>query len=206
VKLAALLPALFAVPLLVAQTADDARALLGSAISAEKAGNARAAVRQFEKLLHANPPADVAGQARLELLRIHQRREDWWAAAEQLRELRKLAPDDSEYAYELGAVYQNLSKWAFERLQSLAPNGARTQQMLGEQYGIAGEREKAIRAFRQAIAADPKLAGSHLALAVIYAQLGKRTEALAEIDQELAISPQSAAARQIRQGITGPTP
>ena len=205
-KLAALLWGSFAVSLLLAQTPDDARALLGSAIAAEKAGNAPSAVRQFEKLLHANPPADVAGQARLELLRIHQRREDWWAAAEQLRELRKLAPNDSEYAYELGAVYQNLSKWAFERLQALAPHGARTQQMLGEQYGISGEREKSVRAFRQAIAADPKLAGSHLALAVIYAQLGKRTEALAEIDQELAIAPQSAAARQVRQAIRDATP
>jgi len=78
--------------------------------------------------------------------------------------------------------------------------------MLGEQYGVAGEREESVRAFRQAIAADPKLAGSHLALAVIYAQLGKRTEALAEIDQELAIAPQSAAARQVRQAIRGATP
>jgi tetratricopeptide (TPR) repeat protein len=206
VKVAALWPGVFAFSLLLAQSPDDARSLLGSAIAAEKAGNAPAAVRQFEKLLHANPPAEIAGQARLELLRIHQRREDWWAAAVQLRELRKLAPNDSEYAYELGAVYQNLSKWAFERMQALEPRGARTQQMLGEQYGIAGEREKAIRAFRQAIAADPKLAGSHLALAVIYGQLGKRTEALAEIDQELAIAPQSATARQVRRAITGATP
>jgi tetratricopeptide (TPR) repeat protein len=205
-KLAALLSGSFAVSLLLAQSQEDARALLGSAISAEKAGNVPAALRQFEKLLHANPPADIAGQARLELLRIHHRREDWWAAAEQLRELRKLAPDDSEYAYELGAVYQNLSKWAFERMQALAPQGARTQQMLGEQYGIAGEREKAIRAFRQAIAADPNLAGSHLALAVIYARVGKRTEALAEIEQELAIAPQSAAALQVRQAIAGAAP
>ncbi len=120
--------------------------------------------------------------------------------------MRRLAPNDPEYAYQLGAVYQNISKWAFNRMQEQAPQGARTQQMLGEQYSIAGEREKAIGAFHQAIAADPKLAGSHLALAMIYMQLGKRTDALAEIGQELAIAPQSAVARQVREAITGVTP
>ena len=194
------------VSLLCAQSANDVRVLLKSATSAETAGDMPAAVREFEKVLHSDPPADVAGQARLELLRIHQKSGDSWKAAEQLRELRKLTPGEPEYAYELGAVYQNLSKWAFERMQALAPQGARTEQMLGEQYSIAGEREKAIAAFRRAIAADPKLAGSHLALAMIYVQLGKRTDALSEIDQELGVAPQSAAARQVRQAITSTTP
>lgn len=196
----------FAVSLLCAQPANDVRTRLQSAISAEKAGDLPAAVRQFETILHADPPPDVAGQARLELSRIHQKSGDWWKAAEQLRQLRKLAPDEPEYAYELGTVYQNLSKSAFERMQALAPQGARTQQMLGEQYSIAGEAEKAIGAFRRAVAADPKLAGSHLALAMIYMQLGKRSDALAEIDRELAVAPQSAVARQIRQSLTSTTP
>jgi tetratricopeptide (TPR) repeat protein len=205
VKTGALL-GFFAVPLLCAQSASDVRALLQSAISAEKAGDTPAAVRRFEKVLRSDPPADVAGQARLELLRIHQKSGDSWKAAEQLRELRKLAPGEPEYAYELGAVYQNLSKWAFERMQALAPQGARTEQMLGEQYSIAGEHEKAIAAFRRAIAADPKLAGSHLALAMIYVQLGKRADALAEIDRELAVASQSGVARQVRQSITESKP
>jgi tetratricopeptide (TPR) repeat protein len=196
----------FAVSFLLAQPASDVRTLLQSAISAEKAGDLPAAVRQFEQVLHADPPVDVAGQARVELLRIHQKSGDWWKAADQLHQLRKLAPGEPEYAYELGAVYQNLSKWAFERMQTLAPQGARTQQMLGEQYSIAGEREKAIGAFRRAVAANPKLAGSHLALAMIYMQLGKRSDALSEIDQELAVAPQSALAKQVRQSITGATP
>lgn len=177
--------------------ANDLRAMLDSARAAQRAGNVQEARRKLEQILKGDAPADVAGQARLDLLRIHQRNGDWWEAAGQLRELRKLAPQEPEYAYQLGVAYQNLSRAAFDRMQAVAPKSARMQQLLGEQYTIAGEREKAITAFQQAIEADPKLAGSHLALAMIYAQGGKRAEALAEIDQELAIAPESAVAKQL---------
>jgi tetratricopeptide (TPR) repeat protein len=197
---------LFAGSLVFAQPPVDPRAMLQSATAAKKSGDVTSAMRQFEKILRTDPPAEIAGQARLELLRIHQKSGDWWKAAEQLRELRKLAPQDPEYAYQLGAVYQSLSRQAFDRMQAFAPEGARTQQMLGEQYSVVGEREKAIAEFRKAIGADPKLAGSHLALAIIYMQLGKRVDALGEIDQELAIAPQSVVARQVRQSIAGSTP
>ena len=45
---------------------------------------------------------------------------------------------------------------------------------------------------------DPKLAGSHLALAVLYMQTGNRTQALAELDLELAIAPQSSPAKALK--------
>jgi tetratricopeptide (TPR) repeat protein len=149
---------------------------------------------------------DTEGQARLQLLRIYQKEQDWWEAARQLERLRELAPKDPEYAYQLGVAYQNMSKSAFERMKDLDSHSARVQQTLGEQYSIAGDQQKAIAAYRRAIEADPKLAGSHVALAMIYAQVGKPDEAKAEINRELEISPNSALARQIFQMFAGGKP
>jgi tetratricopeptide (TPR) repeat protein len=196
-----------ALALLLASIAPGfAQTALQAAIVAEKAGQTQSAIKQFHEILRASPAPEIAGQARLELVRIHQRRGEWWESAEQLRELRKLAPHQAEYAYQLGVAYQNLSKWAFERMRTIAPTAARTEQMLGEQYSIGGETDKAIAAYRKAIAADPKLAGSHLALAVAYLRAGKRDDAKTEIDKELEIAPESAVAKQVREAIVGGTP
>ena len=184
--------------------AADPNARLQSAISAEKAGQTQAAIRQFQELLRTAPPTAVAGQARLELVRIHGRRGEWWEAAGQLQELRKMAPAETEYAYQLGIVYRNLSKSAFEHLRSVGPQSARFQQMLGEQYSVGGDTGKAVEAFSQAIQADPKLAGSHLALSIIYWRAGKRDQALAEIDREIEIAPESLVAQRVRQAIAQP--
>jgi len=182
---------------------SNPRAALQSAVAAERAGKTDIAIHQFQAILRSAAPPEIAGQARLELVRIHGRRAEWFEAAEQLQELRKLAPNDAEYAYELGVVYRNLSKAAFEHMQSTAPQSARVQQMFGEQYAVAGDTGKAIAAYERAAAADPKLAGSHLALAVIYLRARKGDQALAEIDKELAIAPESAVARQVRLAIVG---
>jgi tetratricopeptide (TPR) repeat protein len=179
---------------------------LQSAIAAEKAGRTQSAIKQFHDILRATPAPEIAGQARLELVRIHQRRGEWWESAEQLRELRKLAPQEAEYAYQLGLAYQNLSKWAFERMRTIAPSSARTGQILAEQYSVRGEIDKAVAAYNNAIAADPKLAGSHLALAILYLRAGKREDAKIEIDRELEIAPESAMAKQVLNAIAGETP
>ena len=185
---------------------QSAAALLQTGIGAAKAGRTGAAIQAFQEALRGSPPREVAGQARLELLRIFERRSDWWEAAGQLRELRKLAPEEAEYAYRLGVVYRNLAKSAYEQMRAAGPDSARFQQLLGEQLSAAGDTEKAVAAFQRAIAADPKLAGSHLALSVVYLRANKRDEALAEIDLELAVAPESAIARQVRQAISGAKP
>jgi Tfp pilus assembly protein PilF len=86
-------------------------------------------------------------------------------------------------------------------MRTIAPASARTQQMLGEQYSITGEAGKAVAAYTAAIAADPTLAGSHLALAVLYLRQGNRENATSEIQKELEIAPDSAAAKQVLQAI-----
>lgn len=181
----------------------DPGARLQQALSAEKAGRTDAAVRQFRAVIADAPPPEIEGQARLELTRIHETRGEWWEAVEQLRRLRQLAPNEPEYAYQLGVAYRSLSKWAFERVRTLAPESARMQQMLGEQHSIAGDPVKAIAAFERAAAADPKLPGSHLAMAVLYLRQNQRDQARAEIDKEIEIAPDSAVAKQVREMIAG---
>ena len=186
--------------------AVDPSVRLKSAVAAAKAGRTQAAIRQFREILAGSPPLEIEGQARLELVRIYDHSGQWWDAAEQLRALRKIAPNDSEYAYQLGLAYRNLSKQAFEMMRTGAPDSGRFHQMMGEQYAVAGEPEKAIAAFERAISADPKMPGSHLALAVIYIRAQKPDLARAEIEKELAIAPESAAARQVQAALTGGPP
>jgi tetratricopeptide (TPR) repeat protein len=202
-KYSALVALFLASRLLAYGAADDARAALQSAIAAEKAGKIQAAIQQFQAILQKAPPPDIEGQARLELVRIHETRHEWWQAAEQLQKLRILAPGEAEYAYQLGVVYRSLSKSAFERMQAIAPQSARVQQMFGEQYALSGDSRKAIAAYQRAIQADPRLPGSHLAIAVIYLRERKRSDALSEVGKELEIAPTSAVAKQMRQAILG---
>ena len=192
--------------LLAQAPAATPRAQLESAMATARSGHLDTAVKQFESILRAAPPLEIAGQAHLELARIYQRRSDWQQAAVEWAALRKLAPNEPEYAYQLGMSYQYLAKWAFERMHSIAPQSARTQQMLGEQLAVIGKQEQAIAAFERAIAAEPQLAGSHLALAMIYLQADKREAALAEIDRELELTPENAAAKQLRQAVAGAKP
>ena len=186
--------------------AEDPKAMLDRAISLARSGKTADAIRQFQAVIKSGAPAAITGQARLELVRLYEGRSDWANAVEQLEALRKLAPQDAEYAYQLGIAYRNLSRWAIVRMQAAAPGSARVKQIEAEQYAIAGDFVRATKRYQDAVAADPNLPGSHLALAMIYLRTGRRDEALAEIDRELTVSPDSAVAKQMRQalGARGP--
>ena len=183
----------------------DPQSTLTAATAAIKSGTVQAGVRQLEDLVRRPVPVKIQGQARLELVRVYQVNGQYWDAIRHLRELRKLAPRDAELAYQLGMAYRNLSKWAFEQMKAANPVSARVQQILGAEYAVSGAPAKAISAFKKAIEAEPSLPGSHLGLASLYAQSGRRKEALAEVDRELEVSPESAAARALRQALVGIT-
>ena len=127
------------------------RAQLEAGMAAAQAGKIDTAVKQFEAILRGNPPLEVAGQAHLELARIYQLRGDWWQAATQWEALRKLAPNEPEYAYQLGLAYRYLSKWAFERMNALAPRvGARAAdaRRATRGRGETGEGDRGVPASR----------------------------------------------------------
>ena len=184
------------------QQAAAAPGTLPAAVEASRAGRTTEAVQQLRAIVRKGP-AEAAAPARVELVRIYSRKGEWLAAAEQLEELRKSDPANPEYAYELGVAYRNISQSAFLRVKEKAPESARFKQMEAEQLAAIGSVDLAIRRYRDAVAADPKLPGSHLGMAVLHLRSGRKPEALAEIAKELEITPESAVAKQIKASLEG---
>ena len=60
---------------------------------------------------------------------------------------------------------------------------------IGSAYYLAGRPEEAIAPLKQFLTHYPNLLGGHLALAAVYSELGKETEAKAEAAEVLRINP-----------------
>jgi tetratricopeptide (TPR) repeat protein len=138
---------------------------------------------------------------REQLARAYERAGRPAAAIEQYRAMRDAAPDDAESAYQLGRAYLRLSEWAMQRLRDIDPGSARLYQALGHNYRVQGRADLAVRAFERAAQADPKLPEVHLALAQIHAEQKSWASARVEIERELAIVPESAAALALQRRI-----
>jgi adenylate cyclase len=63
-------------------------------------------------------------------------------------------------------------------------------QPLGLSYMITDRLDEAVEAYKRGVVRNPDFLGHHLALAGIYAQLGREEEAQAEVNEVLRISPQ----------------
>jgi len=81
-------------------------------------------------------------------------------------------------------------------LARINPDSARLHQALGQEYALQGKYDSAIAAYRQAARSDPKLPEIHLALALLLLELKQFDQALAEINLELALFPESKAAME----------
>jgi tetratricopeptide (TPR) repeat protein len=122
-------------------------------------------------------------------------------AVDELQKLVVLAPDNAEYAYQMGKALAKLSGWSLQQLSRVNPNSARLQQALGQEYAIQGKYDRALAAYQQAARADPKLPEIHLGMGLILLQLKKFDEALAQVQQELALVPDSKMAADTRTRI-----
>jgi tetratricopeptide (TPR) repeat protein len=170
------------------------RVVLGGSLLA--LGRVAEATAELERALKRLPKERLA---REQLAHAYTRGGNPAAAIEQYRALRELAPDDPEYAYQLGRAYLRLSEWAMQRLREIDSGSARIYQALGHNYRVQGRADLAARAFERAAQADPKLPEIHLALAQIHLEQKNYDEARKEIDRELAIVPESAGARALKQ-------
>jgi len=178
------------------------RILMGASLLA--LGKTPEATRELELAVKLQPKEPLA---RLELAKAYARAENFPARTEQLRALRKLAPQEPEYAYQLGDSYLKMAGWCAREIARIGPGSARMYQILGENYRVqSGSMERAVRAYQRAAQADPTLPGIHQALAEIYLEQGKDFDARREIEQELAIVPESSAALALKQKLAGGPP
>ena len=99
-----------------------------------------------------------------------------------------------------------MAQWCLEQMRRIDPQSPRIAESLAEAYRAQGRTAEAIRSYQRAARADPRLPGIHLALAQIYLEQTKVEEARHEIELELAIVPESLAAKAVRQRINSEQP
>jgi predicted Zn-dependent protease len=138
---------------------------------------------------------------RLQLADAYERTGNVLGLVHEYRALAAREPQNGEYAYRLSKAYLRLAQWSYERIRAIDPNSARLGQALAEQYLAQGRSDLAIGALEEAARAAPKLPGIHLALARIHADGGRWDPAAAAVARELAIAPESAAARELQRAI-----
>jgi len=177
-------------------TFGPARLLAGSSLLA--LGRPREAVTELQRAVKLMPN-EVA--AHRQLAEACERAGDVPCLARALKTAAALAPNDPESLYRLGKAYLRLSQWAYQRIQRIAPQSARLSEALGREMIEQGRLDDARYAYEQAVQKGPTLPGLHLALARIHFESRRFDEALAEVERELAIVPESAAARALKGAI-----
>lgn len=163
---------------------------------AQSGGRPGPGIAKLEKRVAASP-GDAA--ARVALVRAYTRTGNLEGRLDQLRALRKLAPEEPEFLYLLGRAYTELSARYYRRIFTINPNAARYHQTIGENYFLEGRYNRAIPALEAAAKAGPGIPGVHLLLARIYVKQGKRAAALEELGRELTVMPSSAMALALRR-------
>jgi tetratricopeptide (TPR) repeat protein len=156
------------------------------------------AVRELRRAVALMPDEPAA---RLQLANAYEASGNWIGAAEELQKLVALAPGDAEYSYQLGKVLTRLSGWSLQEIARLNPDSARLHQALGQEYVIQERYDRALLAYQQAARSDPKLPEIHLGIALVLLELKKFDDALAEINLELRLVPESKIAAQTKEKI-----
>jgi tetratricopeptide (TPR) repeat protein len=114
-----------------------------------------------------------------------------------LRLLSDLAPPDrhsSEASYWRARCYEKLATAAYLRLYQAEPNSYRLHQLMADLDAAKGDDGKAIEEYRLAIESKPSLPNLHYGLGHLLWKDLKVSEARRELEAELALNPQHAAA------------
>lgn len=163
--------------------------------------NAEAAreLKIAEKLMPAEP------QVHLQLARAYDALEEHFAAVDQYRQQTRLVPPRCRIrvfvGQKLGRAFSIIvegDRQARFQLRASAPGALPGWNQ--------GKYDQALTSFQKAADVDPKLPEIHLAMSLIYLQQKKYDEALAEIERELSLVPDSQAALATRAKIAAAKP
>jgi tetratricopeptide (TPR) repeat protein len=173
-------------------TALPAGALARRAAIAERSGDARAALRDLEAAVAANP-ADPALRVRLarayeEAQQPHDAQPHWEAAV-------RMRHEDPSLLYEVAARLPEASALQaiemLERAERLAPLSVPIRMLLGDKRRQAGDLHGAERMFRSILETHPSEAQAWYNLGVCLARRGATAEARAAYERCLAIDDSS---------------
>jgi len=107
-------------------------------------------------------------------------------------------PDDPDVLYAAGQLFGRLSSETYLKLMKVAPNSARTYQVMASVAASDGNWKGAVDAYRHALKLEPTLQGAHLQIAVLLLTHSQEPDAwrqaLTELNEELKVDPTSAQA------------
>lgn len=104
-------------------------------------------------------------QAGLELIEIDYQSRDLEAAAEVVRVLRRLKPEDPAILFTAHRIYSEQADEAMLGVSMLAPNSAWMHQLMAHELVRQGDIKGAIAHLREALKIDPEVPGLHFELA-----------------------------------------
>lgn len=173
-----------------------AHLLAGSSLMA--LGRTSDAVASLQRAVRLMPSE---ASAHLQLAAAYEQAGNAVGMVDEYRRLTALEPANNEWVFRLGKAYLKLAQWSYARLAAVRPQSARLAQALAQQYLDQGRPDLATGALEEAARRDPSLPEIHLTLARIHADEGRWNDASRELALELAIVPESAAARDLKAAI-----
>jgi len=147
------------------------------------------AVALLEKSFPALKDKPMRVEVGLELANIYYQQGDLDGAADTMRSLVDLEPDNVEILYMAQRVYSDLADDTLNKLAIIAPGSARMQQVIAERLVNEGDLKGAAEHYRKALELQPHLPGVHYELAeAILESAPSDAKAQAAALEELAIA------------------
>jgi len=166
------------------------QALLGMAEN--RTGDINGAIGDLENAFPKLKEQKIRIETGMELIDTYSKAGDLDKAAATVSVLRELDPTNIELTYTAYRIYSDLVDESRLSLIVVAPNSARTHQMMAHELARQGKPDEAIANYREALKIDPKLPGLHFELAEMLNTStipNGRQEAESEYRAALAVNP-----------------
>jgi tetratricopeptide (TPR) repeat protein len=139
------------------------QALLGMA--EKRTGDIKSALGDLESAFPKLKEQKIRIETGMELIDTYSKAGDLDKAAATVSVLRELDPTSAELIYTAYRIYSDLADESRLGLIVVAPNSARTHQMMAHELARQGKADEAIANYREALKIDAKLPGLHFELA-----------------------------------------